>query len=216
MLDEIYEWDESITEDDYYDALYYMLGDVYPRLSDEELEDLIEDILDTMPPQCAESVLDTLGNVGKNIGSGALKVATKNPQLVKFGATAVGGLIGGPIIAAKAGSMAGKYVTNLGQIKQMPETAKTLSLLQNPQVQTSLTRTALGIGQGTGPFTQNGNTQLVATATYLRVIIDSAYKALKELDSNGVIPSAALSEALPYSEDIDMQAEWLAEQLYNS
>ena len=34
--------------------------------------------------------------------------------------------------------------------------------------------------------------------------------------ANGTIPPAALSEALPYSEDIDRQAEWMAEQLYNN
>lgn len=215
MLDEIYEWDDAMTEDDYYDALYYMLGDVYPRLSDEELEDLVEDILDTVSPQCAEGFMNTVSNVGKNLGSGALKVAKNNPQLVKYGATALGAFAGPA--GAKAGNKLGNYAANkLGQKKEAPATAQTLSLIQNPQVQTGLARTALGLGQGTAPFTQNGSTQLVATAIYLRLIIDSAQKALKELDTNGTIPPAALSEALPYSEDIDRQAEWMAEQLYNN
>ena len=182
MVEEIYEWDESITEDDYYDALFYLLGDAYPRLSDDELEDLLQDILDTLPEQHAESIFDTISNVGKSIGSGALQVVANNPQLVKYGATAAGALIGGPV-GAKVGNMAGSYVSNLAQKKPLPETGKTLALMQNPQAQAAIARPLLGIEHGVTPLTLNGNTQYIPTATYLRAIIDTAQKALKELDA---------------------------------
>lgn len=212
MLDEIYEWDDSITEDDYYDALYYLLGDAYPRLSDNELEDLLQDILDTLPEEHVESILDTIGNIGKNIGSGGLKVLASNPQLLKYGATAAGGFIGGPV-GAQIGNKAGNYASNLLPKKPLPEIGKTLALMQNPQVQAAVARPLLGIEHGVSPLNLNGVTQYIPSATYLRAVIDSAQKALKELDAHNIIPPAAFSEALPYSDDVDRQAEWLAEQL---
>ena len=85
--------------------------------------------------------------------------------------------------------------------------------MHKPQVQNALARPMLGVGNGTAPFSQNDTTILIPVATYLRAIIDTAQKALKELDSQNVIPPASFSETLPYSEDVDRQAEWLAEQL---
>lgn len=215
MLEDIYYWDETLTEDDYYDALLYMAGDAYPDLSEEEIEGLFEDILDQMPEQYVEGFLSTISNIGKSIGSGALKYVSENPELVKYGAAAAGGAIGGPI-GAKIGSEVGNYATGSMPKQNLPETNKALAAIQNPQAQAALARPALGIKNGATPIIQqNGKVNLVPIATVIRGLILQLQKALVELDTYKQIPPAALSEALPFAEDVDMQAEWLVEELIN-
>lgn len=212
MLEEIYSRDDNLTKADYYDALLYLLGDVYPDLTEEEIEDMLEDALDRMPEQYAEGVLDTIANVGKKIGGGALQFTANNPELVKLAATTAGGVIGGPI-GAKVGSTVGGYVSQGAKGGFLNETGKALALIQNPQTQAAMARATLGLGNGTAPLTLNGNTNMVPVATYLRSLISAAQGALQELDTKNIIPPASLSESMPYADDVDMQAEWLAEQL---
>ena len=238
MIEDIYSWDDNLTENEYYEGLLFVLGDVYPDLSEEEIEDMMEDMLDRVPDRYAESFLSTIGNVGKNLGSGALNFAADNPDLIRTGATIAGAAYGGPI-GAQIGGMAGNLITKqlgakqpqqMAQMTQMtqvaqqpqipqqpqlmPETGKALAMMQNPQAQTALARATIGVGGGTAPLvTNSGNTTMVPVATYLRAIMTSLQNSLKELDANNVIPAPALSESLPYAEDIDMQAEWLAEEL---
>jgi hypothetical protein len=109
----------------------------------------------------------------------------------------------------------GSRIAPTGQNTPLPATGKTLAMMQNPQAQTALARTTLGIGNGTAPLTMNGHTQLIPVASFLRALITSAQAALRELDNQNIIPPASFSEGLPYAEDIDQQAEWLAEQLCN-
>lgn len=212
MLEEIYMKDDGLSEDDYYDALFYLIGDAYPDLYDDEIEDFIEDMLDQMPGNYAESILGTVGNLGKSIGSGVLQFSAQNPELVKAAGLAAGTAVGGPA-GATIGTAAGNYLVSAGTAKYLPKTGQTLSLMQNPQAQAAVTRATMGVGNGTAPFTQNGVTNLIPVATYLRAIISSAQEALKELDKYNIIPPAQLSESMPYAEDIDLQADWLIEQL---
>ena len=214
MMEDINDFGDSLSEDDYYDALIYLLGDAYPHLSEEELEDLLQDKLDRLPVQYTESVLDTIGNIGKKIGSGALQFSADNPDLVKAAAVAGGGMIGGPI-GGQIGSGVGSYLSQSQQKEFLPQTGKALVVMQNPQAQAAVARASLGVGNGTAPLTLSGNTSLVPVATFLRAVITAAQAALIELDKNNIIPDATLSESIPYAEDIDMQAEWLAEQLFN-
>src|SRR5688572_20338698 len=110
MIEDIYSWDDNLTENEYYEGLLYVLGDVYPDLSEEEIEDVVEDILDRVPDRYAESFFSTIGNVGKSIGSGALNFVASNPDLIRTGATIAGGAYGGPI-GAQIGGMAGNLIT---------------------------------------------------------------------------------------------------------
>jgi len=213
MLEDIYAYDEALSEDEYYEGLIYIMGDVYPHLSEEEIEDIFEDMLDRMPDQYAESILDAVGNVAKSLGSGALQFAQNNPQLIQTGATLAGTAIGGPIGAQIGNTVGGMVAGQLAPPKPMPQTGKALAIMQNPQAQAALARTTMGIGGGTAPLTTNGSTNMIPVATYLRALIVQAQNALKELDVNNVIPAPAFSEALPNYDDIDAQAEWLAEEL---
>jgi hypothetical protein len=213
MLEEIYDFDDALTEDEYYDALLYLLGDAYPDLSLEELENMLEDILDVLPDHLAESVLNTVGTIGKKIGSGALTFAANNPGLVKGALTTAGTIVGGPVGGKIAGGL-GNLVTQAAQNKAMPQTAKMLGMMQNPQAQAAVARATLGVGNGTAPLSVNGNTVQVPVAIYLRAITSSAQAALMELEKNSVIPPIQYSEAIPYAEDVEMQAEWLADQLH--
>jgi len=212
MLEEIYNLDDNLSEDEYYDALLFLLGDAYPDLDEEQLEDLLEDMLDQLPEQYAENVMNTIGTIGKQIGSGALKFASNNPALVKGALTAAGTIVGGPI-GAKLGSGLGNIITGAGQNKFLPETGKTLALMQNPQAQAAITRATLGIGNGSAPLSLNGNISEVPIATYLRAIIASAQAALQELDRNNIVPHSKLMESIPFSGELDQQAIWLAESL---
>src|SRR5687768_12516092 len=132
MLEDIYDHDEQLTEDEYYDALYYVLGDIFPQLSDTELEKILERMLERLPAPYAEGILDTVGNIGKKIGTGALKFAADNPALVQAAATSAGAVVGGPV-GAKLGSNVGNLVTQQLQGGTLPQAGKTLALMQNPQ-----------------------------------------------------------------------------------
>lgn len=212
MLDEIYNLDDALTEDEYYDALLYLLGDVYPDMSEEELEDMLEDILEQMPERNAENVLQTVGGIGKKIGSGTLQFAAKNPALVKGILSTAGAVVGGPV-GAKLGGSLGNVLTQTGKNKMMPETGKALALMQDPQAQAALALTTMGVGNGTAPMVLNGNKIQIPAQLYLRAMISVAQSALKEMDFNNVIPPASLTEDLPYSDNVDKQAEWLVEQI---
>ncbi len=210
MLEEIYNRDDELTEDDYYDALLFLLGDTYPNLSDDELEDMLEDMLDRLPDRHAESVLDTIGNVGKSMASGALKVA--GSDYGKAALMAGGTMVGGPVGAKVVGEFT-KYIPPSTNSNILPETGKALALMQNPQAQTAIARASLGIGNGTAPLSLNGATTQVPVAFFLRAMLTCVQSALMELEKNQVVPPPAYSQTLPYAEDIDQQAEWLVECL---
>lgn len=212
MLEEIIERDEALTEEDFYDGLLFLLGDIFPNLSEEELEDMLDEILDRMPDHYAESVLSAVGSIGKKFGAGALKFASQNPGLVKGVLTAAGTVVGGPL-GAKLGGSLGNLLTGGAQKGFSPQSGKMLAMMQDPQAQAAMTRATLGFGNGTAPFSRNGTTVQIPIAIYLRAVIATAQGALKELDAQGTIPPASLSESLPFSEDVDRQGEWLAEQL---
>jgi hypothetical protein len=213
MLADIYRVDDRLTEDDYYDALIFMLGDIYPDMSEDELEATLEKLINHLPEDYSETSMNTVGNVAKNIGTGTLKFLADNPEITQIAGAAIGGYIGGPT-GAKAGTELAKVGNEQLKKNYSPATGKTLSLMQNPQAQTALTRASLGVGNGAAPLAQNGSVSLVPVATYLRALIVSAQEALRELDSKNIVPAAAVSESIPYSEDIDKQAKWLAEALY--
>jgi hypothetical protein len=212
MLEEIYNVDDKLTEDNYYDALIFMLGDVYPDLSEGELEDKLESIINQTPDEYSESFLDTVGNVGKSIGTGSLKFLAEHPEITQTVGSAVGAYVGGPTGAKLGGSLA-KYGNDQLKAKFLPDTAKTLSLMQNPQAQSALTRAALGVGNGTAPLAKDGNISLIPVSIFLRLLLQTTQKALMELDDKNIIPDPKISEGVPYSDDIDRQAEWLGESL---
>ncbi len=213
MLEEIYNIDENLTEDDYCDALLYILGDVYPYLSVNEIEEILEDRLNQMPVQDAESILKTIKSVGNTIGSGILQFSADNPDLIKTATMVTGSAIGGPI-GGQIGGKVSNYLTKTTQPNSLPQTAKALSVIQNPQAQSAIARTSLGVGNGTAPLSINGNINLIPVATYLRAIITASQEALRELDKYNIVPDPTFSESMPFFQDLDMQAEWLAEKLY--
>jgi len=212
MAAEIFDHQSNLTEDEFYESLLYMFGDAYPDLSEEEIEEYIEELLDELPESYAESVFDTISNIGKKIGSGGLQLAGDNPELLKTAGMIVGGIYGGPV-GAKIGSGVGGYLSRGAQSGFNNESGKALAVIQNPQTQAALARATLGVGNGTAPLTIDGKTELVPVASYLRAMISSAQGALQELDNKNIVPPQQLTESMPYYEDIDRQAEWLAEQL---
>jgi len=207
MLEEIYDYDDQLTEDEFYDALIYLLGDAYPDLSEEELEDLLEDIIDQLPEQYAESVLNTVGTIGKS----TLNFAKNNPALVKGGLKVVGAFAG-PIGVKVAGAV-GNLITQPGQNRPLPEMGKMLALMQNPQAQAAMALGTMGVGNGTAPLLINGSKAQIPAQLYLMTMIEVAQSTLKAMGKNNIIPPASYSESLPFSDDLDMQVEWLVEQL---
>ena len=147
MSEEIYDWDESIAEDNYMDAIEYFAGDVYPDLDSEEIEELIEDILDQLPEQYAERFFSTTKNAAQKIGANTLDIVKKHPDI----ATTNGIVIARPAGAA-IGQKVGNYVSGSNQKQNLPETNKALSLIQKHKVQITLSRPALRIGYGNNSF----------------------------------------------------------------
>lgn len=104
---------ESFSEDNYFEAVRYVLGPEYANLNESELEDVLLSRVDQMSESEAEGFWSSLGNVASSIGSGVLRgVAAVAPIAgtaigTYFGAPQIGGALGGLVSnLAGAGSTA--------------------------------------------------------------------------------------------------------------
>ncbi|MHC0441750.1 hypothetical protein [Flavobacterium sp. 3-210] len=104
---------ESFSEDNYFEAVRYVLGPEYSNLSESELEDVLLSRVDQMSESEAEGFWSSLGNVASSIGSGVLRGVSAVAPIVGtavgtyFGAPQIGGAVGGLVSnLAGAGSTA--------------------------------------------------------------------------------------------------------------
>ena len=104
---------ESFSEDNYFEAVRYVLGPEYSNLSENELEDVLLSRVDQMSESEAEGFWSSLGNVASSIGSGVLRGVSAVAPIVGtavgtyFGAPQIGGAVGGLVSnLAGAGSAA--------------------------------------------------------------------------------------------------------------
>ncbi|OXA78902.1 hypothetical protein SAMN05444397_10865 [Flavobacterium aquidurense] len=104
---------ESFSEDNYFEAVRYVLGPEYSNLSESELEDVLLSRVDQMSESEAEGFWSSLGNVASSIGSGVLRGVSAVAPIVGtavgtyFGAPQIGGAVGGLVSnLAGAGSSA--------------------------------------------------------------------------------------------------------------
>ena len=104
---------ESFSEDNYFEAVRYVLGPEYSNLSEDELEDVLLSRVDQMSESEAEGFWSSLGNVASSIGSGVLRGVSAVAPIVGtavgtyFGAPQIGGAVGGLVSnLAGAGSAA--------------------------------------------------------------------------------------------------------------
>ncbi|KQX00724.1 hypothetical protein [Flavobacterium sp. Root420] len=92
---------ESFSEDNYFEAVRYVLGPEYSNLSESELEDVLLSRVDQMSESEAEGFWSSLGNVASSIGSGVLRGVSAVAPIVGtavgtyFGAPQIGGAVGG-------------------------------------------------------------------------------------------------------------------------
>jgi hypothetical protein len=92
---------ESFSEDNYFEAVRYVLGPEYANLNESELENVLLSRVDQMSESEAEGFWSSLGNVASSIGSGVLRgVAAVAPIAgtaigTYFGAPQIGGALGG-------------------------------------------------------------------------------------------------------------------------
>ena len=229
LIDDIQNGDPQIEDVDVYDALFWILANEYPDLSDDELEDLLDDYLAQLSDPQAEAVLDSIGLIAKKIGTGAARFAKDNPKLVQGAAALAGGLIAGPAGAAIAGTVVkGLQKNSANDTKPQtatppnsttPETnqpiANLMTLLQDAQFQTALVRGT--VGMGTAPYlAANGTGSQVPLSVYLRSLMTLTEKALVELEQKH--PAQKQSES--YIESFGLQessaddlGEWLAEDI---
>lgn len=112
LYHEVYQG-ESFSEDDYFEAVRYVLGPEYSSLSENELEDILLSRVDQMSESEAEGFWSSLGNVASSIGSGVLRGVSAVAPVVGtavgtyFGAPQIGGAVGGLVSnLAGAGSAA--------------------------------------------------------------------------------------------------------------
>ena len=228
LIDDIRNGDSQIEDVDIYDALFWILANEYPDLSDEELEDLLDEYIAQLSDSQTEAILDTIGLIAKKIGTGAARFAKDNPKLVQGAAALAGGLIAGPAGAAVAGSVVKGLQKNSANDTQTqaaipppstPETnqpiANLTALLQDAQFQTALVRGT--VGMGTAPYlATNGTGSQVPLSVYLRSLMTLTEKALVELEQKH--PAQKQSES--YIESLGLQensaddlGEWLAEDI---
>lgn len=104
---------ESFSEDNYFEAVRYVLGPEYSNLNEDELEDVLLSRVDQMSESEAEGFWSSLGNVASSIGSGVLRGVSAVAPIVGtavgtyFGAPQIGGAVGGLVSnLAGAGSAA--------------------------------------------------------------------------------------------------------------
>ncbi len=104
---------ESFSEDNYFEAVRYVLGPEYANLNESELENVLLSRVDQMSESEAEGFWSSLGNVASSIGSGVLRGVSAVAPIVGtavgtyFGAPQIGGAVGGLVSnLAGAGSTA--------------------------------------------------------------------------------------------------------------
>ena len=103
LYHEIYQG-ESFTEDDYFEAVRYVLGPEYDGLNENELEYELLSRVDQMSESEAEGFWSSLGNVAKNVGSGILRGVS---AIAPIAGTAVGAYFGAPQIGGAVGGLVG-------------------------------------------------------------------------------------------------------------
>ncbi|MEN2416132.1 hypothetical protein [Flavobacterium mesophilum] len=100
---------ESFSEDNYFEAVRYVLGPEYSNLSESELENVLLSRVDQMSESEAEGFWSSLGNVASSIGSGVLRGVSAVAPIAGtaigtyFGAPQIGGAVGG-LVSNLAGS----------------------------------------------------------------------------------------------------------------
>lgn len=116
LYHEIYQG-ESFSENDYFEAVRYVLGPEYNGLSEEELENELLSRVDLMSESEAEGFWSSLGNVAKNVGSGVLRGVS---AIAPIAGTAVGAYFGAPQIGGAVGglvsNLAGSASTALSNV----------------------------------------------------------------------------------------------------
>jgi hypothetical protein len=103
LYHEIYQG-ESFSENDYFEAVRYVLGPEYNGFSEDELENELLSRVDLMSESEAEGFWSSLGNVAKNIGSGVLRGVS---AIAPIAGTAVGAYFGAPQIGGAVGGLVG-------------------------------------------------------------------------------------------------------------
>ncbi|WP_035643969.1 MULTISPECIES: hypothetical protein [unclassified Flavobacterium] len=93
---------ESFSEDNYFEAVRYVLGPEYSNLSESELEDVLLSRVDQMSESEAEGFWSSLGNVASSIGSGVLRGVS---ALAPIAGTAIGTYFGAPQIGGAVGGL---------------------------------------------------------------------------------------------------------------
>ncbi|ESU22309.1 hypothetical protein FEDK69T_22920 [Flavobacterium enshiense DK69] len=103
LYNQIYQG-ETFTEQDYFEAVRYVLGPEYSSLSENQLENELLGRVGQMSESEAEGFWSSLGNVARNIGSGVLRGVS---AIAPIAGTAVGTYFGAPQIGAALGGVVG-------------------------------------------------------------------------------------------------------------
>jgi hypothetical protein len=118
---------ESFSEQDYFEAVRYVLGPEYSNLGESELENILLSRVDQMSESEAEGFWSSLGNVASSIGSGVLRGVSAIAPIAGtaigtyFGAPQIGGALGG-LVSNLAGSGA-TALSNYNQQNQQRQQA---------------------------------------------------------------------------------------------
>jgi hypothetical protein len=102
---------ESFSEDNYFEAVRYVLGPEYSNLNENELEDVLLSRVDQMSESEAEGFWSSLGNVASSIGSGVLRGVS---AIAPIAGTAIGTYFGSPQIGGAIGGLVSNLAGSAG------------------------------------------------------------------------------------------------------
>lgn len=102
---------ESFTEQNYFEAVRYVLGPEYESYPEDLLENELISRVNQMSESEAENFWSSLGNVAKNIGSGLLSGVS---ALAPIAGSVIGGVYGMPQVGSVVGGLVGNLAGAAG------------------------------------------------------------------------------------------------------
>lgn len=146
---------ESFSEDNYFEAVRYVLGPEYSNLNENELEDVLLSRVDQMSESEAEGFWSSLGNVASSIGSGVLRGVS---AVAPIAGTAIGTYFGSPQIGGALGglvsNLAGSASTALDNNRQQQQQYRPAPPQRRPAYNNRPRQNPSPIGQAWGNTTK--------------------------------------------------------------
>lgn len=201
----------------------------FEALDDDQVDQALADMFDTMSPEDVENFMRTLGQLGRTAAGIASKAM---PVVGQAAGTVLGGIIGGPIgttigghVGGAVGNLAGAGLNQLAtqQPRQRRPRPKRIRIRPRRRVMRNIGRRANRVGRAVGQVVsqqatrgvsqlntllQNPNVQQAigsATTNLAGQITNAAGQALSREEANIAIMEAIADIAAEYEQALDVE-----------